>query len=321
MVLYMKKSFLFVGDIFETELNLPLNIFDSFYLTKANEDQIILIKQFIDGYYDVLKHSINKFETIHQPNADKGFDIITLPKEFWKYFIIEHDKKQSKPELQIVFSLSEIDLTILFETVYHVGGANSVGKTYNQLRTLNYFHDSENEVPPIVKKIDTNAIEELRNINLLIANFEKNKFPFIQKALTDFVKIKDISESSPFKILNCFSILELLLTTYRQRTSNDSSLSSQLQKKINLVNNQLDNKIQVNNYFKGPDTLTMETMIEKLYQYRNDIAHGNLSNFEKDLSILKNQQKKILPFLFATIKNMLIYSIKYPQLINDLKEC
>ena len=133
--------------------------------------------------------------------------------------------------------------------------------------------------------------------------------------------IKDISKQSPFKILSCFAILELLLTTYKSRTSNENSLTHQLQKKIALLNNLFNNKIEINNYFKGSDTNTLETIIEKLYQYRNDIAHGNSSNFEKDLRILKDQQNKILPFLMELLRQVLIISLEKPQFVNDLKEC
>ena len=151
--------------------------------------------------------------------------------------------------------------------------------------------------------------------------FDKLKFPLISKALVDFVDIKDISERSSFKVLSYFSVLELLLTTYRPRSSNDSSLSSQLRNKISLLNNQFKNKIDIKAYFKGSDTNTLETIIEKLYQYRNDIAHGNLSDFEKDLRILKNQKQMIIPFLHDLLKRILMFSLEQPQLISDLKAC
>ena len=152
-------------------------------------------------------------------------------------------------------------------------------------------------------------------------HFDKLKFPLISKALVDFVDIKDISERSSFKVLSYFSVLELLLTTYRPRSSNDSSLSSQLRNKISLLNNQFKNKIDIKAYFKGSDTNTLETIIEKLYQYRNDIAHGNLSDFEKDLRILKNQKQMIIPFLHDLLKRILMFSLEQPQLISDLKAC
>lgn len=320
----MRKQFLFVGDLIETDINLPVPMFGSFVLSKATDEQIAIIKNFIDSYFNILTSPINKFECRYTVNSDKGgINVKTVGKEEWNYFVIEHDEHQAKEEIQTIFALSELDLTILFEQLYPKFDSNLAGKIYHQLRSLNYFHDNQflgGELP-IVKKINKLSIAELNEINSKLITFKSLSYPFIEKALKDLVTIKDISVHSPFKILSCFSILELLLTTYRPRTSNDSSLSSQLKKKIALINNQLKNKIKIDTYFKGPDTLTIENIIEKLYQYRNDIAHGNLSDFENDLQIFKSQRQQIFPFLQTVIRHILLFSLENPQLVSDLKEC
>jgi len=122
----------------------------------------------------------------------------------------------------------------------------SVNIAYDGIYSDYYFHDDEfmNGLMPVVKQIDEKVIIELTEIKEALAVFQRSKFPFIDKALNDLLNIKDISVQSPFKILAYFSILELLLTTFRPR-SNDSSLSHQLKKKIALVNNQLKDKIKI----------------------------------------------------------------------------
>ncbi|HMU11168.1 MAG TPA: HEPN domain-containing protein [Ferruginibacter sp.] len=320
----MRKQFIFVGDLIETDLTLPTSLFGSFILSKATDEQIITIKAFIDSYFNFLTNPINKFESKFTAHSDaKGVNVKIVGKDEWNYFVIEHDEHQAKEELQTIFALSELDLTILFEQLYPKFDSILTGTMYNQLRSLNYFHDNQftGGALPIIKKFDNSSIAELNEINANLTSFKKENFPFIEKALKDLVSIKDISVQSPFKILSCFSILELLLTTYRPRTSNDSSLSSQLKKKITLINNQLKNEIKIDHYFKGPDTLKIENIIDKLYQYRNDIAHGNLSDFENDLQIFKSQRQQIFPFLLTVIRNILIFSLENPQLVSDLKEC
>lgn len=322
-----ERSYLFIGDLIETDEQLPLNLFDDFFLQRATTEQQRVIKHFIDSYIDILTFKINKYESTYAKNDKSSYDIVPMEDTDWKYYVIEHTQRQAKQQLQLILSLSSLDLTVLFEAVFMgvntTAGTSVPGVMQFQLRTLNYFHDTQfNSFPlPETKKITKQSLEELSKINLLLSHFDKIKFPLIDKALTDFVSIKDISERSPFKVLSCFSVLELLLTTYRPRTSSDSSLSNQLQKKINLLNNQFEDKIDFQAYFNGSDTNTLETVIEKLYQYRNDIAHGNLSNFEKDLQIFKSQQKNILPFLLDLLKRILITSLQRPQLISDLKEC
>ena len=74
-------------------------------------------------------------------------------------------------------------------------------------------------------------------------------------------------------------------------------------------------------YFGGSNTNTLEIIIAKLYQYRNDIAHGNKSDFEKQLKIFKNSQSFIQEFLRDLTKNILTFAIKNPELTSDLKKC
>lgn len=322
-----ENSYLFIGDLIVTDEQLPLNLFDDFFLKRASAEQQQIIKKFIDSYVDILTFKINKYENSYIKNDMSGYQIVPIEETDWKYYIIEHSQRQAKQQFQLILFLSTLDLTVLFEAFFM--GVNTTaakcvpGVMQFELRTLNYFHDNQfNNFPlPETKRITKQNLDELNKINSLVSDFDKIKFPFIDKALTDFVSIKDISERSPFKVLSCFSVLELLLTTYRPKVSNISSISIQLQRKINMLNNQFDDKIDIQTYFKGSDTNTLETVIEKLYQYRNDIAHGNLSDFEKDLQIFKSQQKNILPFLLDLLKRILITSLQRPQLISDLKEC
>lgn len=322
-----KNSYIFIGDLIDTNEQLPLSLFDGFSLKRASAEQQGIIKHFIVNYIDILTFKINKYESSYIKNDKGGYNIVPMEETEWKYFVIEHTKQQAKQQFQLILSLSSLNLTVLFEAVFMgvntTAGASIPAITQFELRTINYFYDTQFDSSPLpeTKRITKQSLEELNTINSLVSDFDKIKFPFIDKALTDFVSIKDISERSPFKVLSFFSILELLLTTYRPRTSSDSSLSNQLQKKINLLNNQFENKIDIQTYFKGSDTNTLETVIEKLYQYRNDIAHGNLSDFEKDLKIFQNQQKNILPFLLDLLRRILIISLQRPQLISDLKEC
>lgn len=322
------KSYLFIGDLIDVPNTLPLNLFEDYYLQKASANQKSVIKKFIKNYIDVLDFNINKYESSYNQNAHGGIEVYSLEESSWNYLVIEHTQQKAKEQLQVILSLSPLDLTILFESIdmrINTGVEMGVSGILQppQLRILNYFHDNRftGFSPPERKVITPHSLIELERLNTLVSGFDKEKFPLIDKAIKDYICIKDISESSPFKVLSCFSVLELLLTTYKPRTSSDSSLSNQLQKKINLLNNQFADKIDIQFYFKGSDSNTLGTIMEKLYQYRNDIAHGNIGNFEMDLKILKNQQNNILPFMLNLLKKILITSLEKPQLISDLKDC
>jgi hypothetical protein len=313
-----KNNFIFVGDLLETDANLPLHLFEDYYFNKASEFQIERIKRIIENYTG-LSFIGNKYEHSYSPH-ENGYTISPMNEDNWKYFVIEHSHDIKDLKIFKTFALSSLDLTILFET--YENGTFHGGKFMLDLTVINYFYDERYRTGiPKIKVLNSESIEELKHLNYLLSIFNKEQYPFIDKALSDFMIIKDISVRSPFRILSYFSILELLLTSSKSKTSNNSSLSNQLKKKVNLLNNQFKNKLEIENYFKGSNTFTIEKIVEKLYHYRSDIAHGNISDFENELQIFKNQEHNILPFLTELLRQVLILSLEQPQLLMDLKEC
>lgn len=169
--------------------------------------------------------------------------------------------------------------------------------------------------------MESDKLQVLEYIRLL-NNFEEQKsnYPSIDKALKDFFLTNEISDYSVFKVVTYIACLELLLVD----NSFDKlrSISSQLQTKLNLLNNQFENPIIIESYLKGPHTLTLGKVIETIYNYRSSIAHGDFLDFSKKLQILGALSfEDILNFIKIVLKKVLIYSIKNPRLISDLKKC
>jgi hypothetical protein len=95
-----------------------------------------------------------------------------------------------------------------------------------------------------------------------------------------------------------------------------------LQTKLNLLNNQFENPIEITSYIKGPDTLTLGKVMETIYNYRSLFAHGDFIDFSKKLNILENiDSEEILAFIRIVLKRVIIYSLKNPKLVSDLKKC
>lgn len=292
------------------------SLFDDYKFKKPTEEQLFFIRDKLNSYLNTTWFKVNFFEN-KLVNKNKESSIIPIPKKEWNYWIIEHSQEQMSKIFPLVLGLSKLDLTVVFEGV-NIGIYGSLMKS--PLVTINFFYDSRHRLEE--KNISEDEIKQIRQLNALITAFKSlNGYDFIDKALDDFLRLKEISEASPFKILGYFSIFEHLLTTNEAKNVRENSLKHQLAKKLNLLNNLIAEKIDINQYFKGSDTNTFETIIEKLYQYRNDIAHGNRSDFEKDLKIFKNQKKEILVFLHHLLRLILIKALKEPQLIEDLKKC
>lgn len=317
-----RKSFLFFGDLIEPFRKDNIELFENYVLKKANNEQIKIIQNFIADYTKILHHDVNRYEYYSEPK-ENGLTFHTLKKKDWKYWIIEYPEINMSDVVPIALGLSKIDLTILFSVAYTgiktINGKEIPGIVSNQLKTLNFFYNTQFdklENKPITKT----DVNEINSLFYSLTEFQKDKhnFEFIDKALQDYLNLQNISKESTFRILGYFSILELLLTNYKP---NENSINNQLQTKINLINNQINNPMNFREYFGGSNTNTLEIIIAKLYQYRNDIAHGNKSDFEKQLKIFKNSQSFIQEFLRDLTKNILTFAIKNPELTSDLKKC
>lgn len=317
-----KESFIFFGDLIEINEKKEIELVKNYILKKANKEQVKTIKNFISDYTKILHHNINRYEFYAVPK-DNGFSYLPLDKKNWNYWVIEFPEVNMSECLSLALGLAKIDLTILFLGTYNglktILGKEVPGIVSNQLKTLTFFYNTQFDKieTKIISKCDVNEIKELfHTLNKFKEN--KDEFDFIEKALEDFSNLQVVPKNSPFRILGYFSILELLLTNYKP---NESSINTQLQTKINLVNNQAKDFINFREYFGGADTNTLEIIIAKLYQYRNDIAHGNKSDFEKQLKIFKNSRSFIQEFLRDLTKNTIIFAIQEPKLILDLKKC
>jgi len=217
--------------------------------------------------------------------------------------------------------LSKVYAPVILEFIFAPEfGFKRPGPKYQGLRLTNFIHDNFARVP--VLDFDSSVIQELNEIYTLLKKFDGHKYEFISKALGDFLYSMDISEGSPFRFLSYFTIIEQLLTTSNSKREDYKSLRTQIITKVNLINNQLAKPIVPSKYLNVPNTDTLETVMDKLYAYRNDIAHGNRPDYEKNLSILKrNERQKVLAFIRVITQAVLIFSIKQPQLVSDLKAC
>src|SRR4051812_1468405 len=108
------KSFLFLGDLIETDLQIPVTLFDEFVLTRPSKHQQDYIRREIEKYTEVNFLKINKFE-YHAVKGEKegNYSFQLLEEKDFKYFIIEY-ANTSEWRQQNVLCLSSLDMTVLF---------------------------------------------------------------------------------------------------------------------------------------------------------------------------------------------------------------
>src|SRR3546814_527523 len=137
--------------------------------------------------------------------------------------------------------------------------------------------------------------------------------------MRDFCGLKEITKQAPLYAVGLFAIIELLLTS-QQDIATGKSLNHQLQEKLTLANNRFHEALPLVDYFGTTDPPQFKTVVKKLYQYRSDIAHGNVTDFAKDLAIL-DSHRNVVEFLHALVRRLILLAVREPVLVRDLKAC
>ncbi|MFB6320842.1 hypothetical protein [Saccharicrinis sp. FJH54] len=330
------KSFYFIGNILETDIELPIHINYGYELKKANSNQIKIIKtrlELIQQATQLFPININPYESEFIKSEKDNSYLIKHPKNTnqWKYWIIELDcyvddfEKQSEnisKNIKIIDSallVSESNIQLLWGFLHYRINEIKVdvdGISSQSYRPLNFFK-SLSIVNPKTTLINTANLNEIQQLtNLIEKLFSNDKYLTIRKIIDDLINFYEIPPKSPYRIIGLFSILEYLLTTF----DSGKSINKQLQTKLNLLNNRFSEKLNVSEFFKISTETKFEKIIEKLYAYRSDIAHGNNIDFEKKLQILNNNEL-VENFLLTMVKRTIKQSLFEPDLILDLKKC
>lgn len=319
------KPYFFLAENLKSKIGDEVVLFNKFILKRPDKEQSSFLKLFIEKNYGILTSNSPfikyEYEASVSEEPEKSIESYkSRLKAIDNFWIVEHPYERMPWYVAPILSLSSLNLTVLLE--WMVLENETVYLTINSLLSKVFYHDYE-KLKDHSHIIDRSFIEELNSIESTFKSYlsnTKNPVEF-KKTLDDFISLKEISIESPFRFLCYFSILESLLTHSKQKSSSNTTIAFQLQTKLNLLNNRFKSSINFRNYFKVPDTVNFELIIEKLYHYRSDIAHGNASDFDKDLFILKGKENAALKFIHEVTRNVILQALKEPDLIKDLKNC
>lgn len=323
-----RKTIYFIGDLLTNESDdETFEINSKMIFRKATNIECNLIREDLKSHFGVslFDKDFNPYENdyiIEKKNNYINYNYKPRDLNNWYYWVIEsHTNIVGSIEIYLPLSIS--DFHVLCGYQYSVDGidpsAGSILKFQNNNINTSVFYSNLRHSNYTPKLINKSVVNNIKLILDLVDNFNtqySKEFLEIKKALDDFLKLGQIPVNNPFFVLNCFSILEQLLTTKQE-----NSITHQLKAKINLINNRLDNKINLTRYFKCDPKL--ETIVTALYSMRSNIAHGSFKDF-KDFKIgVKDEPITTIPdFIYnELIKKILIQAIREPKLISDLKNC
>ncbi len=304
-------NFIVLGDFFDSNLN-NFQLIPNHFLKKAELDHLKIIEDF---YKTFLKLSIFRFDhewKIEKNELDQNV-MKFLNIEEWEYWIIEHPDEEIDNDLYLSLLLND-DICWAIQIS---GDLNNRKNYFFQQRILNY--EKRKRISNLNLKNVINIQKYFDQIKLIKSDLLKDEFNFINKALLDYQNTFDFPDGE-LKTLSLFTIIDLLLT--HNSKGNENSLRNQFVNKIILLNNQSDNTIDIKEYFnKENDTSCyVSSILNKLYDYRNCLAHGETHDFKKDLQIIQSPEKSF-SFLNLIVKHLIIYSIYNKEILRDLKNC
>uniref|UniRef100_UPI00404B87D5 hypothetical protein n=1 Tax=Flavobacterium sp. TaxID=239 RepID=UPI00404B87D5 len=325
-----------INEIFDLKNTDEIVLGNNMYLHLASDIELDALKSHVELIQNSLNYSwTNYFENeLIQSGDFLNPSIENLKKNKWRYTILSHEKHQLTIQELISLKLSDLNINILIQKGFEIGPTNEIidhGEivvTLNLFASFNLLIDTQYKFSrygskKYLRKKPTkfsiqNFNDTLLQVNELCA--KGNQYLGIFKALNDYVELDNISNESTFKLVSYFSIIESLVT-HNPRSEYGNPISKQLSNKIEFLYNNFFSEFDFSNYFKGPDTDTISTIIYKLYTYRSDVAHGNIPKFNKDLKIIAENIQNVLPFMETLLRQILKISVSKPSLIVDLKKC
>jgi hypothetical protein len=168
-------------------------------------------------------------------------------------------------------------------------------------------------------------LPELReNISYVLSNMTREFPPEIKKMIDMFVSLDNLPDSSQFKVLGYFAVIEGLMSHSPQDGDRIDSIQRQLVRNINLLNNRL-RKIRREIRFDEFCKSKVETVLKRFYAYRSAIAHGDgiESSLKRIGEIRLNSEITnvlwVHDWLRDMTKKLILAAIIEPELVMDLK--
>lgn len=299
-------------DSIEFEVALPFTIIDGYTIKKADNEQIIKIKENMTRFCaSTLSHEYYYEYKLTKKESSVLFE--KQDKEKWRYYIVDYSGNEGALfDLQLASNITDLPLDFSSLRLRNGGRGYSPGKLHS------YFQEMDPE-PKVVRQQNLEELVQTYRLITEVAGEAKKdgQFPEIRRALQMYDNLKSLPYYSDFHIVGLFAIIEMLVTHNPKLEDRGDSITHQMRSKIPLLSRRFEKKIDTSNFFGD----TAENKIwTHLYKYRSSLAHGGAPDFEKDLKALKDFEN-VKKFLDLIVRRMLNHSLREPFLYRDLKEC
>lgn len=239
-----------------------------------------------------------------------------LPTEEWRYFVISFKGSNdtiveieralciAPCEIKIGFTL----LTGPFRDIVAPTLVFDPGRLFHLLRSVGEQH------PPFVE-VTQSDVDQVEAVRGKIRGFDEAVIS-VKGLIQQMLDLEALPHQSSLLFLGYFAILESLLTHQPKKTDTIDSITRQIIKKLQLLDNRWKPRIDYAKFQGAKPPTIWSTM----YNYRSALAHGGSPDFKGDLQLLGDSDSALI-LLRQTVKSVLRQVLIEPQLIVDLRSC
>jgi len=307
------SNFSLILDSLNVSGELPFEIIPQHWFRKVEKQEVELIKTKLSAHEMAYVRYEYGLTMIGDDLEERPH---LLPPDSWRYYVISfHGSSENLRNIQHAANLLKDDLNLGW--TFHNDNAGSGAISYLLADISTFFVDH----PFFYESPKSLGIDELREITSnynLITGLDKNLYPNVLKAVSEFHQTKIIPNMSVLKILSYFSIIESLLTHRPKPSDTIDSITRQITTKMLLLNKRFQREMQYKSYF--PTVTNLETVWKRLYDFRSRLSHGDNTDFTHEFSALESTDK-ISIFLIESLKLLILYTLNEPEFLADLQKC
>lgn len=298
--------------------DLPVELIPNHFLQRADAEQIEIIREKINRHYAhnflLPAYEYDWMEEEKDANGGSSRKTQELPSEKWRYWVVTFDgPNRQTQDLQLAANLlhKDLDLGLIFAYWQEGKGPTAISQgTTNS----SFFESDFGMIDGGSLKITTKEMSVIDDYFKAIKSCEKEQ-PHINKAVRDFFQLKSLPRQSSMVVLGYFAIIEALVT--HDPKEDFDSLNHQISTKMTLLSKRFERQLDYAGQF---GQFEWEKVWKKLYGYRSALAHGTSADFKTKFQILKDPAT-VLNFLKEATKLTLLFAMKEPEFLADLKKC
>lgn len=313
----MDKNFTFIPNHIEINGDLPFEIIPSYFLRKANNNEVVSINKNLDSIGSLISKTGELPYAVSFSREEISENEVYLKTDHldfkdWKYYVVEHKGHgELLCKFQLIANLSKFPLE--FDVFQFEKYDNSYAFSYSPDRAYRFFADND---LTILQNLDISDLKKLSESYQKMCDIE-DQYHEIKNSIFIYNSLRFLPNYNEYRILGLFTVIESLITHKPSQKETGDSLTHQIKSKIPLLFNRLGRGEITEKYYSKE---ALNTLWGKLYDYRSSIAHGTRADFTKELQLL-DSPIKITDYLSLCVKHLILLALEEPQLIQDLRKC